>query len=83
MSTRIGEEIEGEWQSKWEKGSETSVIDLVRFFAGTKKGRMLQITIAQDGVGGRTSWIQLSQKQCVQLADILMHAFNDEIYPSE
>jgi len=80
MSTHI-KEIVGIKESHILPGSYTSsTLSLTRFWGGTKKGRMLQLTINNDE---GHSYIQLTKKQVDKLAVILSEAFDDNIYPSE
>jgi hypothetical protein len=51
-------------------------ISLTRFFGGTERGPMLQLTM-----GGH--YVALTQKQVKELAELLKNSFDYERFPSE
>lgn len=57
-----------------------STLNIVRFWAGNEKGRMLQLTISNNE---GHSYIQLTEEQVNDLSHILSLTFDDKIYPSE
>ena len=83
MSTTIAT-IKGIKESKYTKDYSISpeymetFLDITRYYGGHKNGRMLQLTVLND-----EGYIQLTKEQSVELASILLNAFNDNIYPSE
>jgi hypothetical protein len=86
MSTDI-KTIQGTWHKK--VNSDYSVehgdaeISLTRFFAGTDKGANIQVTIQQQGIGGETSYIHLTNEQCKDLGHTLLECFDRNKYPSD
>lgn len=57
-----------------------STLNIVRFWGGNEKGRMLQLTINNNE---GHSYIQLTEEQAKDLSIVLDNAFDDKIYPSE
>jgi len=62
---------------------EQAELQLTRFYNGKERGRALQLTVGQQGLGGVTSYIHLTPESCKELAQILLNAFDDTKYPSE
>lgn len=67
----------------FEVKDEEAELQLTRFYNGKKRGRALQLTVSQQGAEGVSSYIHLSPESCKELAQVLLDAFDDSIYPSE
>lgn len=77
MSTHI-ETLKGIKESELSTEKIETNMCLTRFWGGTKKGRMLQLTLSNsDG------YIQLTEQETIELAITLLNSFDDTIYPSE
>lgn len=77
MSTHI-ETLKGIKESELSNERVETTMSLTRFWGGSEKGRMLQLTVSNpDG------YIQLTEQETIELAKILINSFDDTIYPSE
>lgn len=77
MSTHI-ETIRGEKEVGLNGEKTETTMEIRRFWGGTKRGRMIQLTM-----GNSEGLIQLTEKQTRKLAKILLNSFNNRLYPSE
>ena len=77
MSTHI-ETLKGIKESELSNERVETTMRLTRFWGGSEKGRMLQLTVSNsDG------YIQLTEQETIELAKTLLNSFDDTIYPSE
>ena len=77
MSTHI-ETLKGIKESELSTERIQTTISLTRYWGGTKKGRMLQLTVSNsDG------YIQLTEEETIELAKTLLNSFDNTIYLSE
>lgn len=77
MSTRIAKITGVREKGDGSFDKVTTDLYLTRFYGG-KQGRMLQLTMSN-----RDGYVQLTQEQVQELAEILNNTFDDKIYPSE
>ena len=62
---------------------EEAELYLTRFYNGSERGSAIQLTVVQQGLEGTTSYIHLTPESCKQLAQVLLDAFDDSVYPSK
>ncbi len=77
MSTEI-KRIKGIMESEIHHEVIDTKMSLNRFYGGSKKGFMIQLTV--ENIDG---YIQLTKEQSFELARTLLNSFDNSIYPSE